>query len=107
MCECPMVKVALSSSWPYSPPPRSLPYTAALTVTLVPEVQYCCGRQCTSWLSIQYQPPTTPGGSVVTDSVRSAAALSVMGSSNQTVIGWPTPNVPPLSRVPTLARRYG
>ena len=100
----PMVNDALRSSWPYRPPPRFLPYTLAFTVTLVPGGQYSLGRQCTSRSSNQYQAPST-FGVVVTERVFSAAARSFTSSSNHTTMGWPTPKVPPLSRVPTFARR--
>ncbi len=72
--------------------PTCTPYTAALTLTLVPGAQYVCGRQCTTWSENQCQAPATLG-LVVTVSDRSAAALSVIGSSNRTLIGCPTPTV--------------
>src|SRR3954452_21222491 len=83
--------------------PTCTPYTAALTVTLVPGFQYAFGRQCAAWSENQCQAPAT-AGLVVTVSAFSAAALSAIGSSKRTGTGCP---MPPVRGPSGPGKRYG
>src|SRR4051794_20068329 len=85
---------------PHTPSPKSTPYRAASSVTVLSAGQYVDGRKCTSLSLTQFQTPSV-GVELVTVRWLSTAALSATGWSKYTRIGMPTPTVVP-SRGPML-----
>ena len=83
------------------PLPAARLLTSTSTCTLVPDFQYCFGRQCASVSLIQLHEPTV-AGLAVTVMCRSNSALFFTGMSNCTITGMPTPTVSFFSGV-TLA----